>query len=557
MQAKHHLLSISSLAGDAIERKTHSQKAALIVLSSKYKARFKEKKDGYFSSLASKKKYEQQAEARPECKLIHISKRRNIRTLRLDKSLSKNEKHILALDAKSKTQGEQDMFLLNLASARKYLAQRKKKTLSLGILPHVVSDNGRHGLNSYIKKYNKLHPNGSYLSDLYSFVSALPIKAASKNTITQAFVQSLKIYFGAELCANLELDYTIRSFRNSFRKKVKVNKKIAISFDELCKFVERAPVRYALMAEIMFHTGMRATELTKLRWDQCRPQENGHYLLSYRQKGNTMNTVEVRGDLVRRIRKVFDSSTFLFEKKNGKPYKYSGIHRAIVSSSMMSLGYKITPHDLRRAYATTMIQHFPKQIQQIMRRAGWVSVEVFMKHYVSEEKLSADAIPDPSALMQAHNSEARLAVDSIPDPSLLSQAIPAQTDRTYETKQQELCNAEQEQELFGIQSIKRLQDSNGQLLFLFTMGSHKSDSTSHKKEKAKTSKAASKKKASLIEDEKIKRLREASKLLGKARKQLHLQSVGGLSCSIRKEQAMEEATALMVETKAPAKKYAI
>jgi Phage integrase family len=110
--------------------------------------------------------------------------------------------------------------------------------------------------------------------------------------------------------------------------------------------------RDAAMVLVAYRHGLRASELTDLRWDQI--DFDTATLAVRRAKKGTPATHPIRGDELRALRKLAreqePKSPFVFTSERGAPFTTAGFARMIErAGEAAKLGFKAHPHMLRHA----------------------------------------------------------------------------------------------------------------------------------------------------------------------------------------------------------------
>jgi type 1 fimbriae regulatory protein FimB/type 1 fimbriae regulatory protein FimE len=110
--------------------------------------------------------------------------------------------------------------------------------------------------------------------------------------------------------------------------------------------------RDATMILVAYRHGLRASELTDLRWDQI--DFNTATLAVRRAKKGTPSTHPIRGDELRALRRLQreqdPKSPFVFTSERGAPFTTAGFARMIErAGEAAKLGFKAHPHMLRHA----------------------------------------------------------------------------------------------------------------------------------------------------------------------------------------------------------------
>jgi integrase len=110
--------------------------------------------------------------------------------------------------------------------------------------------------------------------------------------------------------------------------------------------------RDATLILVAYRHGLRASELTDLRWDQI---DFAHARLHVRRvKQGTPATHPIPGDEMRALRKLQreqePKSPFVFTSERGSPFTTSGFAKLVERAGVeVKLGFKVHPHMLRHA----------------------------------------------------------------------------------------------------------------------------------------------------------------------------------------------------------------
>ena len=274
-----------------------------------------------------------------------------------------------------------------------FLLFSKTGAIKIGALP---SPGLSYRKDHYIANFNRKYGDHASLDDLCEFLDSLCSTHKKKSICSTAcaFKRAIKNKLGDKAehpFVKMKLD----RFTQRYHAPKHSETKYALSIEEVRNFIKLADSKVSIIAEFLFHTAMRASELTRLEWSSCRQLASGKWLLKFEQKGKRYNEIEVRDAVMQKVKTIFKGEKYLFERKPGVPYDYSRVYYLLKSRSERLLGYKITPHDMRRAFATHMVQ-IGKPIKGIMKRMGSTCVEVFMRHYVWIENLELKEIPSVS-----------------------------------------------------------------------------------------------------------------------------------------------------------------
>ena len=150
--------------------------------------------------------------------------------------------------------------------------------------------------------------------------------------------------------------------------------------------------RDATMILVCYRHGLRASELTDLRWDQI--DFNAGALAVRRAKKGTPATHPIRGDELRSLRRLQreqePKSPFVFTSERGAPFTTAGFARLVErAGEAAKLGFKAHPHMLRHAcgFALANKGHDTRALQAYLGHKN-------VQHTVRYTELSPDRFKD-------------------------------------------------------------------------------------------------------------------------------------------------------------------
>ena len=166
---------------------------------------------------------------------------------------------------------------------------------------------------------------------------------------------------------------------------------------EVAKLTEAAKAnrwghRDATMVLVAFRHGLRASELTDLRWDQI---DFATATLAVRKvKQGSPSTHPILGDELRALRKLQreqePKSPFVFTSERGSPFTTAGFARLVErAGEFAGLGFKAHPHMLRHAcgFALANKGHDTRALQAYLGHKN-------IQHTVRYTELSPDRFKD-------------------------------------------------------------------------------------------------------------------------------------------------------------------
>jgi site-specific recombinase XerD len=161
-----------------------------------------------------------------------------------------------------------------------------------------------------------------------------------------------------------------------------------ITHAERGKLFEALPFRVRLIAETLYQTGARVSEVVGLRRDQVKMQ--GHVELQLFGRGSKQRQATITAELYRRILAEFPHGKYLFTTARGNPFARTYVTREIDRAARRVLGRSVTAHVLRHSRAKDLIERTGK-VKGVSRMLGHASAATthryFVKHGLTKEEL--------------------------------------------------------------------------------------------------------------------------------------------------------------------------
>ena len=154
-----------------------------------------------------------------------------------------------------------------------------------------------------------------------------------------------------------------------------------ISPDERAKLLKALPLRVRLVAETLYVTGARVSEVLGVRRDQVK--ENGTVELRLYGKGGKERNSRIPAELYRRILQVFPEGTYLFESRQGQHFHREYISREIARAARRVLGRSVSAHVLRHSRATDLLAA-THRIKAVSRLLGHSDEATTLRYYVRD-----------------------------------------------------------------------------------------------------------------------------------------------------------------------------
>lgn len=150
--------------------------------------------------------------------------------------------------------------------------------------------------------------------------------------------------------------------------------------------------RLRLIAETLYQTGARVSEIANLR--RSRVREGEYIELRLLGKGAKERTVRITRRLYQRIAVTFADSEYLFTTPRGKRYSRQYISGEIARAAQKAIGRTVTAHVLRHSRATDLVAQTGK-IKGVSRLLGHADESTTLHYYVrqslTDKELFADA----------------------------------------------------------------------------------------------------------------------------------------------------------------------
>ena len=163
-----------------------------------------------------------------------------------------------------------------------------------------------------------------------------------------------------------------------------------ITPEERARLFKALPLRVRLIAETLYQSGARVSEIVGLRRDHVRV--NGKVALRLFGKGSKEREATITAGLYSRILAEFPEGEYLFTTDRGNPYRRTYITREIERAAQRVLGRSVTSHVLRHSRATDLIESTGK-VKGVSRMLGHASEATTLRYYV-KQSLTADELSE-------------------------------------------------------------------------------------------------------------------------------------------------------------------
>ena len=141
------------------------------------------------------------------------------------------------------------------------------------------------------------------------------------------------------------------------------------------------PLRMRLVAETLYVTGARVSEVLGVRREQIK--ENGVVELRLYGKGGKERVGRIPAELYKMILQVFPRGTYLFESQAGQHFKREYVSREIARAARRVLGRSVSAHVLRHSRATDLLAS-THRIKAVSRLLGHSDEATTLRYYVKD-----------------------------------------------------------------------------------------------------------------------------------------------------------------------------
>ena len=155
-----------------------------------------------------------------------------------------------------------------------------------------------------------------------------------------------------------------------------------VSPEERLALFAALPLRVRLIAETLYVTGARVSEVLTVRREQVSANGAAVELRLYG-KGGKERTGRIPAELYGRILEVFPQGTYLFESRAGQHYKREYVTREIARAARRVLGRSVSAHVLRHSRATDLLAS-THRIKAVSRLLGHSDEATTLRYYVKD-----------------------------------------------------------------------------------------------------------------------------------------------------------------------------
>ena len=159
------------------------------------------------------------------------------------------------------------------------------------------------------------------------------------------------------------------------------------------KKIGRTPHRDALMIDLAYRHGLRASELLELRWAQFDMTGRNPIVHVVRKKGGTPGDHPIEGDILRALReherRYKDSPYVFYNEQTGGLFTVQMFHKLVVrAGAAAGLPFPAHPHMLRHARGTMLAKagRTTRDIQAFLGQKNIQNTQIYTEFAASAER---------------------------------------------------------------------------------------------------------------------------------------------------------------------------
>jgi len=160
-----------------------------------------------------------------------------------------------------------------------------------------------------------------------------------------------------------------------------------VTEEERVRLLAALPLRVRLIAETLYVTGARVSEVLGVRRDQVKGTNGagagGTVELRLYGKGGKERVGRIPAELYSRIMKEFPRGTYLFQSYKGQHFHREYISREIARAARRVLGRSVSAHVLRHSRATDLLAS-THRIKAVSRLLGHSDEATTLRYYVHD-----------------------------------------------------------------------------------------------------------------------------------------------------------------------------
>lgn len=282
----------------------------------------------------------------------------------------------------------------------------------MGVFRKLINGSGPH-----VRAINERILSGSdSLSAIVAHFRSLKIQPSSSNTLLSQIKTAARASW-SEYNTDLQFRDNFNSTLSSLRHKIydQTPAGRAIEIEQLNQLIAFSGPRTSLWFETLYYTSGRVSAVCDLRFTdvvgQTTDPETGMRLIIIRMRGKgrqRKHNILITEDLLSRIRQVFSNSKiYLFETRHGNQYDRRDVYKLLADASDRILGFRVSPHDMRRTFATEISKRPDVPEKSVLLHGDWNNIEVFRNTYDRQPMLRPSQIPQTNAIQVGYRQMER------------------------------------------------------------------------------------------------------------------------------------------------------
>jgi integrase len=142
--------------------------------------------------------------------------------------------------------------------------------------------------------------------------------------------------------------------------------------------------RNLIMLELLYGHGCRASEVINIKYSDIQKESEGLYYIELSNcKGDKTRKLKIDGVFYAEIMDLHQGEDdYILRSMQGKKITRTFIYSEITKRTAKILNHKVSPHQLRHSFATTMIANHPEMLKGISEYIGHESPAFTIKVYV-------------------------------------------------------------------------------------------------------------------------------------------------------------------------------
>lgn len=232
--------------------------------------------------------------------------------------------------------------------------------------------------NKNLIKYIRKKPEDINLNDLKTYLAHLiSDKKYAPRTINLAR-SALLFYYN---------DVLEKNFTNIKTPKIESSLPTVLNKEEIKKLIEKAhTTKSKLIIKLLYSTGLRVSELIKLKWNDLEYENNTAWVRGG--KGKKDRVIIISPNLINDLKKLKKDSEYVISGRENTNLSVKNIQKIIRNTAKRAnINKKVTPHTLRHSFATHLLEEGTdiRMIQELLGHSNLQTTQIYT-HISSEQK---------------------------------------------------------------------------------------------------------------------------------------------------------------------------